>query len=204
METTKRELSRYVYIQKKLESLGAWYGEMATEYAEPGYAIENHFDIVLFGNWNKCPKGLIEAFKEHEIALDWSDEYIFCDDCMRPFRTVGDCWQWTMYGHIFDGTALCGDCIKENPQEYIESLIDNPENCEHIGLDLQSLNFKQLNGDFDAGMYEWQFGENHDPHAIMKKWKEKYPDMEMIFGNIQNEQFQTRFNLYGREKGETK
>lgn len=184
----------YESVFNHLELIGAYDG--CGEYCEPGYSSNK---MVLFGNWNLISDSLREALEEH-FELNWSDEWIMCDTCNKYFRITGDCWLWIKYGHIFDGYALCGDCIKANPDEYIAYLLDNPSDCEHIGLNLKDMGFKQLNGDFDAGLYEWQHGANHNPKEIMKKWKEKYPTYEMLFGNLSAEQFQVHFNLYGRER----
>jgi hypothetical protein len=183
-------------VFERLESLGAY--AIPGEYCEPGYSTTKP-DGVLFGNWNsireKAP-GLLSALEER-FELAWSDEYISCGECGKYFRTSGDCWQWTMYGWIFDGDCLCGDCIKANPAEYLSHLHGNPADCEHIGLDLESLGYRNLNGTLQNGFFA---GMHDDPKAIMAEYVKQYPSLDILFGKLEASQFYVKWQVYGKEK----
>lgn len=165
----------------------------AVEYAEPGYTDPEYG--ILLANWNDVKHGdLLESLG---YSCEWSDEWEICDDCQRAIRKSPDCYDWTYYGHTDDhGHTSCGDCIEEDPEYYLEGLIDNPDRLDTIGIDLEDLGFQRLPGDCDHGMY--RANANHDPHSIMDRIHEIDPDIEVVFGDLQPSQFESRWSVYVR------
>jgi hypothetical protein len=190
-------MKTYERVFARLEKLHAWYGDMG-EYCEPGYSTEK--ESILFGDWNPVPKGLLSALEER-FELEWNDEWTSCEECGRYFRTSGDCYQWTMYAWIDgkSGTCLCGDCVKESPDDYIKECINNPKTCVKAFLDLSSLGFTNLNGTFENGFHAHM---NDDPVKILAEYKKKYPTYDLVFGNLSVSQFYIDFEIWGKEREE--
>ena len=164
------------------------------EYCEPGYTSDKP---ILFGDWNGIPKPLCHALEEH-FTLDWFDEWLSCSECGKFFRSIGDCWGWSMYGWITDGDCLCGDCILSSPDEYLRHVSNNPTACAIPFIKLEDFGFKNLNGTLQNGFFS---GMNDDPKAIMKAYRTQYPTLDIAFGNLSPSQFYVEWQVYGREKG---
>lgn len=147
-------------------------------------------------NTNSCDFYIEEIT---EGRWTYSDEGYVCDGCgkwhnFENMNGVG----YANY-HVFDGYVLCENCIKKDPDDYVDALLDNPDRANTIlnSDDLYNLNFNKINKyHFENGMY----GDNDNPKKILAKAKEEYPDMEFIFSirKIYNP-FTTQFDLYGRD-----
>lgn len=180
--------------KKVFEKLEAVYSDRAGEYCEPGYSNEK---LALFGNWNNVSKELCAALGEH-YELEWSDEWINCEICGKYFRSNPNCYQWTMYGAILNECeCICGDCIKEDPTEYIESALNNPKTCIQSFIDLETLGFQNMNGTFENGFHAHM---TDDPPTILTEYMAKYPEHEFVFGNLGASQFYVDFEIWGRKK----
>jgi hypothetical protein len=190
-------MKQYQSIFNKLESLHVY--AVQGEYCEPGYRSDKPMG-VLFGDWNPLHKpeykGFFKALEEM-FNLDWSDEYTSCEDCGKYFRTTGDCYQWTMYGWIHDSSCLCGDCVKENPDDYIKHLKNNNSMCCMDFLNLESMGWENLNGTFANGFFEHM---HDDPKSIMQEYQKQYPNMDIVFGKLEASQFYIQWQVYGKEK----
>jgi len=93
---------------------------------------------------------------------------------------------------------LCGDCILENPENYIDTLINNPKDVNTFdALDLEIFGYKNVNGTFESGFHE---GMNDNPEEILKAYQEKLPDYDFIFNNITPSQFYVSYELYGKKR----
>jgi len=93
---------------------------------------------------------------------------------------------------------LCGDCILENPENYIDTLINNPKDVNTFdALDLEIFGYKNVNGTFESGFHE---GMNDNPEEILKAYQEKLPDYDFIFNNITPSQFYVSYELYGKQR----
>ena len=177
---------------KVFEKLEVVYSDRVGEYCEPGYSNEKP---ALFGDWNSVSRPLCAALEEH-YELEWFDEWIDCEVCGKYFRSQPSSYGWTMYGAILnDCECICGDCIREEPTEYIESAINNPKTCVKDFLDLETLGFQNMNGTFETGLHEHM---NDDPTAILAEYQTKYPNHEFVFGNLGASQFYVDFEIWGR------
>lgn len=133
----------------------------------------------------------------------FSDEGFVCDECYKwKFYHERNACSYANY-KAGDGYIICDDCIcscKENKEEYIKDLLDNPRNANTIleTKDIYELGFEKVNDyAFANGMYH---GENDDPKKILAKAKELYPDYEFLFSVVKDyNPFHTEFDLYKRE-----
>ena len=128
----------------------------------------------------------------------YMDEYNMCSECHRVIRIdengYGFIPMW-----IGDGFCMCEDCVKENPDEYLDYLIDD---CEHANL---ILNEKELNG---HGFYKLNdehyangfYGRHDNPVKIYQDIKNEKPDAKIIFSLYQNyNPYEEEFDIYIKE-----
>lgn len=191
----------YEKLEEICGAYGSYIDNVANGYSEPGYTKDYENVPIYFANWNsldkKAPK--LMKFIRQNINIEWSDEWANCQNCNGAVRTVGNSYNWTPYYNIFnDCELICGDCIKDDLElqnYYLNSLINNPNKC-NMFLNLEKLGFKNLNGVFENGFY----GKQDNPETILKMYTEKFPNIEIVFGNISCEQFRVEFEIFGREK----
>lgn len=147
---------------KRAQSI-EWIG-WAPDYAEPGYSPAGK-NGVLMGNWNNFSRRAYDLLEKAGYSCEWEDEWLTCGECGNVFRSTGDSYSWSMYGVITDGDCTCGDCVKENPAAYLESLEDNPRQCITIdGIEPADRGYVKHNGTFENGWH----GRRDDPKAIME------------------------------------
>ena len=171
---TFREIAEQLVIDHV--DFEAWDG-----YAEPGYDLRDDQIGIVFANWNNKSHYDRET---HEFVItdntmprlariaewlgfvtEWSDEWSVCE-CGKAFRISGDSYSWTMYGHWFDEWVECGDCIKENPSDYIEDIEDKHRKANTIwGLDLTEHGYARVDVEFEHGLYG---GQDACPEVILK------------------------------------
>ena len=132
----------------------------------------------------------------------FSDEGFVCDECQKwhYYNTNGAC-SYANY-QAGDGYIICEECIlscKENMEEYIREMINNPKNANTI-LDYGNfldLDFELVN---DYPYAEGWYGRHADPKTIMEKAKAMFPDSEFVFSIRKNyNPFETEFDLYRRK-----
>ena len=184
-------------IERLLEKHGRCIDMLCNDYAEPGYKKENNGDI-LFSNWNDVPKHIM-TWLEKNHTLEWSDEWSECDECNNAVRTISDSYGWTAYNAVLElvgCTFLCGDCIKDDPDDYLEELTNNSDKADTILGDLTKYGYKLIDKGFENG---WHPGQTDEPAPILAEAQEQYPHMDFIFGNISVGQFDIHFDLYGKK-----
>lgn len=139
-------------------------------YAEPGYG---DVELTAFGNWNDITRydaetGLFEDLDDTPgrvadllekvgVALEWGDEWIFCDGCGKPVRTSPSnaCWK-QYYAQTSDGDMLCGNCIKADPIAYLDSLEGKGTNAVLFDLDLNEYGYCPIAEDLEGGYHPGQ------------------------------------------------
>jgi hypothetical protein len=171
-------------------------------YAEPGYSSDSGF--VVTGNWtdvwrshekvSELPGRLFDIFEKMGVAGEWGDEWSSCYGCYKLVRTSGDSYSWKPHYAIVGGSELlCQECIKENPEDYLEDLIGNGESCVTFDLDLTAHGYLQLNEDsYESG---WHPGQNDNPREVAKKLREHGVD-RFIFKLDENSQFYSKWSVY--------
>lgn len=157
---------------------------------EPGYDDKP----VALANWNNIPEKVYKALEFMGYSCEWGDEWGYCCDCYKAFRTSPDSYGWQQYyAWIGDCDVVCGDCIKNNPEEYLEMLENNPKKCDTLYLDLESLGYELMEDDFENGLHP---GQNDNPVEILEKYKSKYPNGKFIFRLDGTGQFDIEFSIY--------
>ena len=133
-----------------------------------------------------------------EFATDgkweYSDETFVCDGCGQLFRIDHYGYQNFFMG---DGFILCPDCMKEEPETYLETLINNYHNANTLlsKEELEKLGFEQIGEEYENGWY----GQNDDPKEILDKILAEEPDAEVVFDITKTyNPFATRFTTYIR------
>lgn len=180
---------------------------------EYGQAVEPGYDKCVwrvFYNWNNAPK-LGKAIERLNalgcpIEAEWEDEWCACDVCGRYVRTSPDSYAWTRSYAAMDGTLVCHECIKEDPDEYIEWLMGkndfshNPPKRANTILDNQTLEaagFRLFADGLENGLHEFQAAS---PTKIAR-WLRERGVNEYLFSIDDVGQFDTTFSVWIR--GET-
>ena len=124
----------------------------------------------------------------------YDDEFDICTECGKAFRKETDYGYNTFwYG---DGFCKCLECTKEDAQEYIDSLINNPDTANLIlsEKELNGYNFYKANEEPYASGYR---GQNDNPKQILAKLLEQNNDQQIIFSVAKTyDPFETQFDIY--------
>lgn len=157
--------------------------EMQTygEYAEPGYSGN-----PITGNWNDITEWNAETRKSKTVCdipsrlgsvleclgftLEWNDEWTACEDCYNIFRISGDSYSWQQYGTTQEGMCVCGDCLKDDPTDYLESLEDDPRAALTLDIDPTEYGYILIEDNFENGFHP---GQTDDPAKILAELQEK-------------------------------
>ncbi len=157
---------------------------------EPGYEDK----MVALANWNNIPEKVQKALEYMGYEIEWSDEWLTCGNCYKAVRSSPNSYGWQKYwAWVSDCEISCGDCIKESPEDYLETLENNPKVCDTLDLDLENLGYELMEDDFENGFHP---GQNDSPTEILAKWTEKYPDGKFIFKLDATGQFDIHFSIY--------
>jgi len=160
---------------------------------EPGYEDKPTF----LANWNENKLSKFAKAVEHgsDVELEWDDEWSSCTECHKGFRISGNRYGWVKYAHLFTDECeeVCGDCIKKDPDEYLEDLVNNPNKAEVFDLGLDTLGYSKVNGTFESG---WHPGQDDQPEEILKKIERIDPDCSVIFKVASVGQFDVTFEAW--------
>ena len=185
----------------------------AESYAEPGYDLDDETMPVLLANWNKKQRWnqdtnswdiqsnvmplLCDLAEKMGCSIEWCDEWVVCD-CNKAFRISGDSYSWTMYGIIDDDGYACGDCIHDDPADYLESLEGNPHRAITIsGIDPEDYGYARINEQyFERGFHA---GQSSDPQAIFDTLTNAGCGDTLVFQINSTGQFDVRFSAYVKE-----
>ena len=104
-----------------------------------------------------------------KIFNNWSfaDEYDICNCCGKavyaqdPYKSPD---RWVDYEGC---EILCGDCVRENPDSYIDSLVNNPKSANHLLKDeqLENLGWELQDTNFANGWY----GRTDKPEDVLQR-----------------------------------
>ena len=177
-------------------------------------------DYILLIESNDVKDQLNELFKEelHKNDIDtypdynWDDyyvnfatgdnygfydEYYICSECNKAFKTNNG--YATAKVWLGDGFCLCANCVKEDPTEYINERLNNPDKMNVILSDseLEQLGFKKLNDEhYENGYY----GIHDNPSKLYAKAKQDYPNSSILFSIYENyNPYATEFDIWIKE-----
>jgi len=188
----EEELKAYNLRVAQCEIDGLGY---AKEYAEPGYT--DPAKGILFANWNYFPRGVADILENYGYEIEWSDEWDFCSDCNKAFRTSGNSYSWQPSYADLDGSRICIECLQQDPTEYLESLEDNPRRALNIdGIDPADYGYTMLEGEYENG---WHPGQNDDPKAIYKNLRAEGFKKPLLFQIDSVGQFDISFVVWQRD-----
>lgn len=161
--------------------------------AEPGYDDKP----VIMANWNNIEGAIYDALEGEGFSCEWEDEWITCDECGKAFRTSPDSYGWEMFGAIFDGFALCGNCI--DAEEYLESIENKPRKALTCSLldviDPTEHGYTLVEDGFENGFHP---GQNDDPAKILAGLLENDPQGRFVFAITGQGQFDIEFAVHKR------
>lgn len=193
----------------------------ASGYAEPGYPDAR---VVLFSNWNDeakyvrgpwreglNPKWVVtdntasRLYKSLErldgVGLEWSDEWTTCDECDKAFRTQADSYSWTMYGAWNGDGYSCGDCIKNDPEAYIEDYVNDSDKALTMlsENDLEKAGWVKVPADdtYSGSYHSGWYGRTDNPSDIMDELH-SVGLSDVIFAIDSVGQFEVAFSPYVR------
>lgn len=202
------------------------YGDARHFYANT-YDYEDG-QILVFDDWDSVrfmEKILHEIVKDEEdynkrreseydtSALDYmteggnlwtfSDEGFVCDDCYKwKFYMERNACSYANY-KVGDGYIICDSCIcscKENKEEYIRDMIDDPKSANTIldYSDLLELGFDKVN---DWPYANGWYGRSAEPKKILERAKANDANAEYLFSIKKTyNPWEVEFDLYKREK----
>ena len=139
--------------------------------------LESRGDILTYDD---------EVITDEQGRAHWQQPQYYGD--MLTFR-VFDCW------------IVAKDEALEDPESYLENLINDESQADTFGIDLESLGFIEA----DSGESGWHEGQNDTPERMLSRlerklgpratWESAY---EFVFQIDQVGQFDMRFSLWYR------
>lgn len=208
-EANKPMVSRYVSLASEAGArIMAQRIAAKLDDCEYGQAVEPGYDECVwrvFYNWNNASKLLKAVERLHQlgcpIEAEWSDEWCSCGVCGRYVRTSPDSYSWTRSYAAMNSALVCHECIKEDPDEYIEWLTGkndfshNPPKRANTILDkeaLEAAEFRQFADGLENGLHEFQAAS---PTKIARWLKERGVN-EYLFSIDDQGQFDTTFSVW--------
>jgi len=180
-------------------------------YAEPGYSDPDS-GVICTGNWNTVtewdrekneskviddtPGRIAKLFEKLGVELEWSDEWVACEQCGKLVRCQADSYSWTRQYWDSDDGPVCVECVQENPEDYLQSFEGNTGSAITIdGIDPTEHGYKLLESGFENGLYG---GQADDPKKIGKALEEQGVE-RFIFRIDSVGQFDMDFSVYVHE-----
>jgi hypothetical protein len=176
-------------------------------YAEPGYT-DPEGGLIAFGDWNEvshwdagqrkfvvdddAPVRVAKLLEAGGVELEWSDEWTTCDHCGKALRTKADSYSWKRYYADLDSGIACGDCIKDDPAEYLKSLEGQENSCLTIDIDLEQHGYVLLEQGYEHG---WYGGQDADPRLIARALKDQGVE-RFVFELDRVGQFDLAFSVF--------
>lgn len=164
-------------------------------YAEPGYK-DPESGLIALANWNNFEReGML--LEKLGVETEWEDEWTYCHNCEKLVRTQPDSYCWRPYYYMFDyGDILCGDCILEDPEEYLTRLEGDPRKAITFdGIDLEEYGYKLLYENLENGFHG---GQDDDPNVIAESLAKAGVD-RFVFTIDYTGQFDIQFSVYVHE-----
>lgn len=180
------------------------------EYAEPGYTDPGENKFIVFSDWNSIrftdPSGekredhtmqiLSDLLEKDGHIIEWEDEWVTCSGCNKAIRTSPTSYDWTMYGYIDaeHGEVICGECVEDDPEEYIEWLKGDVNKCNTLLSedDLKDQRYVKLWDGYETGFHE---GMNDDPKKVAKR-PEELGVGDYIFSMSESSQFYITWEVF--------
>jgi len=133
------------------------------------------------------------------IKVIFADEVDTCSECGKVIYTIPSYHGWKPDYWMSEYGRVCEQCTLENPEGYIEHLVNNPDSANTFlsNEKLEELGFIKLDEIYENGFHQ---GMNDDPNKIFNKLKDKYYDI--IFNISETSQFYVTFDVYVKQDRE--
>lgn len=126
-------------------------------------------------------------------VLEWEDEWCACSECNKLVRTEPDSYSWTRSYWLQDGIGLyCQDCVKDDPEDYLEYLEGNSNAANTLDLNLEEQGYQKIDEEYENGLYG---GQCDNPHKIAESLG-KLGINRFIFDIDGVNQFDTSFSVW--------
>lgn len=143
---------------------------------------------MICANWNP-PKmkrigDWIEKFMGDEVHVDWSDEWMRCEDCGKAVRSTADSYGWqASWVWVSDYEIVCHECaekVKDDIFEYYQNCLESQSRALPSWTQpwVEDAGFKCLESEdayctrFESGFHP---GQNDTPEKALKLAKEILP-----------------------------
>lgn len=169
-----------------------------------GFACEPGYDedvIRVFYNWNNAEKqsGIIERLNQIgcPIEAEWSDQWTSCSICGRYVRTQPDGYSWLRSYAEINYDTICHECIKGDPELYIEYLVGEPKRANTILSSecLTELGWKCFAERQENGLHG---GQAKEP-AKIARWLREHGVNEFLFNLDCVGQFDSEFSVWVKQ-----
>ena len=200
-------------IRKVMDETGWEYGNLYTD------GNNDEIEVLIINNTNDEAKlnelfklelqaNKIDTYPDYDngyfyielITGDnygYADEYIICEECLKAYRRDLNGMGYNEFW-IADNTCLCAECVRKDPSEYIDYLINNPDSANIILSDseLSSLGFTKMNEEHYAnGLYD----SYDNPRKIYDKIRETNQEAQILFSIYKNHNpFEVEFDVWMR------
>lgn len=174
-----------------------------------GYAGEHDDMLIATGNWNKIyqydstlptqqrvvsdlPVRVGDLFEKMGIEIEWSDEWTECSECHGLIRVHPDSFSWKPQYKYIDG-YVCHDCLAKDPEDYLSSLEDNPDDAHTIDeIDPADHGYVKFN---DESYYTGYNGTGPVP-SVLSEYMHSRGVYRYLFMVDSNEQFNMSWSVY--------
>lgn len=131
------------------------------------------------------------------ITSEWADEWSVCTLCGNAIRTQPDSYCWKAAYVDLDGEFLCTDCIQDDPDSYLEQVVNELRDGTHV--DLEEHGFIRVTRDeylrWGNGLYD-----HHDDNPRAQIELLNTAGFDVAF-ELYPSQFTTQWDLFVRPAG---
>lgn len=139
---------------------------------------------------------IVKAVTGKRYNWGYSDEYITCSNCGLAVCITPDYQNWQPDFWANEGEFLCGDCVREESDSYIEFLTNNPHAANTIVPEqvLREHGFERVTGrDYSSGFG----GAGDDPQKVFAEFQDTH---DVIFNIRFNNPFYVEWDVYIRRR----
>lgn len=170
-------------------------------------------EIIVLGNWNTIQKRdevtrkwvehsqvmrqIEEALNKKGIVTEWGDEWAFCGECGKVFRTEADCFSWSpSFVFMEHDEIVCRLCLKDKPslvEDYLDFISGKP--TKYIYFDfINPVDFNYVK----LGVCEEYSQELIQRRTLMAKYRggEYY---QCVFKRTESRDVTSTYELWGRK-----
>lgn len=132
----------------------------------------------------------------YDINFYYDDDSCVCSDC-GMILNASNYDKPDYYIDYEAGEVYCKNCVKKNPENYLDYLVNNSTRANVLlsDLELKENGFTKIEGIYENGLYE---GMDDDPEDILKELSNTYKNI--IFSISTLNPFMTQFEVWNKEE----